>query len=102
MAGLPLHSAKVQLASFRHIFLDELIAELASYFPEGSLKNFDVFVPTDMPETEEDIQFLETKKSLNWLLSLEWNQRLVLMSGRFCLSASLNIQIGTDSIFRLY
>lgn len=44
------------LGTVRESFLDELIAELNSYFPDGNLEDFDILSPKRMPNANEEVK----------------------------------------------
>lgn len=45
-----------ELSSIREIYLNSLIGELDSYFPDGSMEDFDVFSPAKMPNTGDEVK----------------------------------------------
>lgn len=42
-----------KLSSIKNMFLDELIYEIASYFPQSKVKDFSIFIPKNLPQSDE-------------------------------------------------
>src|SRR5437773_11212035 len=54
----------MKLSDLRNNLINALIANLNSYFPEGSMIMFDVFLPTNLPESISEVNNYCTKLNL--------------------------------------
>lgn len=60
------------LQTIREPFLNRLIEEIASYFPSSHLKDFDIFVPMSIPQTEASARLYGLEEISNIYEFFEW------------------------------
>lgn len=70
-----------QLTSITDVFINKLLFEINEYFPDGNIKNFDVFVPKNLPGVDDVVNTLSygTREINSFCVLFKLNQCLLLL-----------------------
>lgn len=63
------------LSKYRQDFLESLISSIKNYFPEDDTKNFDIFLPTNLPSEESKIISYGVNEIISICMFFKWNEQ---------------------------